>query len=527
MNFSWDFYSKLMIISFSTLQIARWRILPQFMDIFYHILTAWGFIQAGGYSGWDFWQYAPVGRTHIYPPFFHIVLAFLINSGIDKIILIKLFETATPIILLVTLWYFVKKNYSSRLAFFSLLMLSSSSSFYGALLNYLPATMSMIFGFLAFNELFKGHWLRPALLLALCFYTHIGMSWFFALSVILYGLFDKRLARQSFYILICALALSAPVIYKQLTGLKYISITGISNEKYFCEFKPVDYLLACFYFLVLKKKDKRHRLFLAFLLASLIFLPYPYRFINAQGYLPIIFLSAATLDYLCSPRPCAQGRGEKFWNKGVFLKLVPFFSVGYVLLFSPTVIMEKDILKSSKPKYRVAIADSALANLLLSERNQRISSSLVWFPDEYMSLAQVIKQNSDEGDIIYSTLYLAGITVSSMSERPTANGLFPEIAPSEKFDPILAAKIIIVPQDEDMERFNVTVRKYHLKKIGENKLFIVYKNFFKLAKVHPKKAAVPFKTIYLILALLVLLFLFAGKIENFVSSFFIDGLDYT
>ena len=510
MNFSWDFYSKLMIVSFSTLQIARWRILPQFMDIFYHILTAWGFIQAGGYSGWDFWQYAPVGRTHVYPPFFHIVLAFLIKSGISKIILVKFFETATPIILLVTLWYFVKKNYNSRLAFFSLLMLGSSFSFYSSLSNYLPATMSMIFGFLAFNELFNGHCLRSALLLALCFYTHIGMSWFFALSVILYGLFDKRLARQSFYILICALALSAPVIYKQLTGLKYISITGISNEKFFCEFKPVDYLLACFSFLVLKKNDKRHRLFLAFFLSSLIFLPYPYRFINAQGYLPIIFLSATAFDYL----------SEKFWNKGVFLKLVPFFSVCYILLFSPTVIMEKDILKSSKPKYRVAIADSALLNLLLPGSNERISSSLVWLPDEYMSLAQLIKNNSDEGDIIYSTLYLAGISVSSMSERPTANGLFPEIAPSRKFDPFLAAKMIVVPQDEDMERFNLTVRKYHLQKIGENKLFIVYKNFFSNTKIHPKKASVSFKTIYLILALFILLFLFAGRIENFVSILF-------
>lgn len=510
MSFSWDFYSKLMVISFSTLQIARWRILPQFMDIFYHILTAWGFIQAGGYSAWDFWQYAPAGRIHVYPPLFHIVLAFLIKAGASKIILVKLFETATPIIFLVTLWYFVKKNYNSRLAFFSLLMLSSSSSFYSSLSNYLPATISMIFGFLALNGLFNGRYIRPGLLLAICFYTHIGMSWFFALSVILYGLFDKRLARQSFCVLICAMALSAPVLYKQLAGLKYISITGISNEKYFCEFKPVDYLLACFSFLILKKKDKRYWLFLAFLLSSLIFLPYPYRFINAQGYLPVIFLSAITFDYLC----------EKFQNAGAFLKLVPFFLVGYVLLFSPTVIMQKDILQSSKPKHRIAIADSVFANLLLPGRNERISSGLVWFPEEYMSLVKLIKQNSDAGDIVYSTLYLAGITVSSMSERPAANGLFPEIAPSRRFDPFQAAKIIVVPQDEDMERFNFTVRKYRLQKIGENRLFIVYKNFFSNAKIHALKASVSFKTIYLILALFMLLFLFAGRIENFLSIIF-------
>src|SRR3990167_1371545 len=96
-DFSWDFYSKLMILSYCLLQFIRWPLLPQFMDIYYHLLTAWGFIQAGGYSGWDFWQYAPAGRIHIYPPLLHIVLAFFIKSGISKIILVKFLETAAPI----------------------------------------------------------------------------------------------------------------------------------------------------------------------------------------------------------------------------------------------------------------------------------------------------------------------------------------------------------------------------------------------------------------------------------------------
>ena len=88
--FPWDFYSTIIIAMFSLTQIFRWMILPRSMDIYYHLLTAWGFIQSGGYSGWDFWEYAPVGRMHIYPPVFHIVLAFLIKLGMNKIILAKI-----------------------------------------------------------------------------------------------------------------------------------------------------------------------------------------------------------------------------------------------------------------------------------------------------------------------------------------------------------------------------------------------------------------------------------------------------
>lgn len=510
-----------MIIAFSTLQIARWRILPQFMDIFYHILTAWGFIQAGGYSGWDFWQYAPVGRTHIYPPFFHIILAFLIKLGISKIILVKFFETTVPVAFMLTLWYFVRRNYGSRLAFFSMLMLGSSFSFYSSLSNYLPATLAMIFGFLGLNELFKGHFVRPALLLTLCFYTHIGESWFFALSVILYGLLDRRYARASFAIFAFALILSAPMLYKQLTGLRYISISGISNEKYFCEFKTIDYLLASFSFWLLRKKDKKCRLFLAFFLSSLIFLPYPYRFINAQGYLPVIFLSAMALNYLCEPRPRA------LWpppSGGLSAKALFTFLAGYILLFSPTVAMNKALEKGGRIKCKIHLADSTLMNLLLPGRNQRIFSGLMGIPGEYLSLTQLIKQHSEGTDIIYSKLYLIGITAASLSERASANGLFPEIVPSRKFDPFLAAKLIIMPQDENREMLDAIVRNYHLQKLGENKLFIIYKNSLKSpsgdkpAKIQIERASVSFKTISLILAVWALLFIFAGRIEHFLKA---------
>jgi hypothetical protein len=521
MRFSWDLYSKLMIISFSTLQIARWRILPQFMDIFYHILTAWGFIQAGGYSGWDFWQYAPVGRIHIYPPFLHIVLAFLIKSGISKIILVKFLETAAPIAFMLTLWYFVRRNYGSRLAFFCMLMLGSSFSFYSSLSNYLPATLAMIFGFLGLNELFNGHFVRPALLLTLCFYTHIGMSWFFALSVILYGLLDRRYARASFAIFAFALILSAPMLCKQLTGLRYISISGIGNERYFCEFKTIDYLLASFSFWLLRKKALNYRLFLAFFFSSLIFLPYPYRFINAQGYLPVVFLSAMALDYFCVPRPRAPCLTR---SGGLYARALFAFLAGCILLFSPTVAMNKDIEKGGRIKYKIYLADSALANLLLPGRNQRIFSGLIGIPSEYLSLARLIKQNSEGTDIIYSKLYLVGITAASLSERASANGLFPEIAPSRKFDPFLVAKLIIMPQDEDREMLDAIVRNYHLRKLGENKLFIIYNNSLKFplgdeaAKIQTRRASVTFKAISLILAVWALLFIFAGRVEHFLRA---------
>ncbi len=106
----WVYFSWVIIAAFGLLQLLRSVVLPQFMDIYYHLQVAWGFLQSGGYSGWDFWEYAPFGRPHIYPPLFHILLALLMKLRFSAILLAKLFESAAPVLFLAVLRYFIKKN---------------------------------------------------------------------------------------------------------------------------------------------------------------------------------------------------------------------------------------------------------------------------------------------------------------------------------------------------------------------------------------------------------------------------------
>ncbi len=196
-NIPWNFLSKAIIISLLVLQSIRWLILPQFIDIYYHLLTAWGFIQAGGYTGWDFWQFAPAGRPHIYPPLFHLALAGFIKAGISPVILAKLCESLIPVAFLVTLWKFIKNNYGDELAFFVALVFLSSFSFYMSLINHIPATISLILGILSLGQLFKQKLLRASILLALCFYTHIGISWFFAVTFVSWGILSKEFGNKA------------------------------------------------------------------------------------------------------------------------------------------------------------------------------------------------------------------------------------------------------------------------------------------------------------------------------------------
>lgn len=496
-NLNWKLYSQVLLGIFLFIQVLRWSVSPQFIDIYYHLLTAWGFIQSGGYTGWDFWQYAPVGRMHIYPPLFHLILALFIKLGVQKILLIKILEVVLPVVFLCLLYSVIATFYSIRLSFLVLLFIGSSFSFYLSLSNYLPATLAMVFGLLCLERLFRQDTLRGSIFLALCFYTHIGLSYFFALSFILYGIFCKEDRRGFVVSVICAVILSAPVIFKQVAALKFISISGVSNENKFCEFKVVDSLLGIVGLVAVSRMRKRYLLFIGFFLASLIFLAYPYRFFSGQGYLSIVLLSALAVDFLYE-RLTARMPGS-----GRYLLIALIL---YCVFLSPTVVMSQRA-GNNRQTYSVFTFDSVVVNTFSMQHHERISTLLSVFPQkELLSAADIIKAHSKENDIIFSEIYSIGVELASLSGRATANRLFPEIKSAGEFDPIAASKIIILLQDYDPLYFNSLLRKYNLRKIGENRLFVLYENPLCKVSSQLEKASVPYWCIIAIgIGLLILL----------------------
>jgi len=490
----WDFYAVTILVSFSVLQIVHWPLLPLFMDIYYHLHTAWGFIQAGGYSGWDFWQYAPVGRPHIYPPFFHIILAFLLKLGINKIILAKCLEMVMPILFLNTLWFFIRRHFGERLAALVLVMLSSSFSAYLSLINHLPATLALVFGILAIDQLFNGKLWRSALLLALGFYTHIAVSWFFAIALILLALFDARNRKLGFKIVLIALVLSLPILLRQLAVLRFVLSFDL-REKYFCEFKTIDYLLALAGAGICWRLKGKYLLFLSLFLAGFLFLTHPYRFFSAEGFFPIVFLSAVSLNQVYE-----NSKKQKVW-----VRSLPPAIIIFVLLFSPTLLMEKQE-GADRISFKIYTFDSVLVDMLFPEHNKRITSSTLWYPKEYLWAVNLIQQNSTNHEIIYTTLPNVGVALAALSERATANALLPDIAPARLTNPLLAAKIIILLKDDNLDKTLELINKNHLVKIGENKIFMLYLNPVAAANMEVKRAAVPFWIILLIGTAAVFLF---------------------
>lgn len=325
-KFSYDFWAILILIFYAVFQAARWKLFPQHLDIYYHLLTAWGFIKAGGYTTWDFWQHAPIGRPHIYPPLFHIVLAVLMKMGIDKIFLARLFSVTVPVVFIFVLWDFLRKQFSSLLALLALITISSSFTFYVSLSNHIPSTIAMTFGILSIWCVMNKRNFPAIILLMLAFYTHIGASYFFAISLFIYGLLRNNERRDALIVTAAAVILSMPVIIQQYMGIKLISLSAI-KENDFCEFKTIEYILAAIGAVILLRNKGRDRLFLAFFIASFIYIPYIFRLFSAEGYLPIALLSAVALYGMC------ESFSKRAFRYAIYLIIV------FMLIFSPTIAM--------------------------------------------------------------------------------------------------------------------------------------------------------------------------------------------
>jgi len=339
---------------------------------------------------------------------------------------------------------------------------------------------------------------RSILLFTLCFYTHIGTSWFLLLSLFAFSLAESRTRKAGLIVSLATLALFSPIFIQQLCNIKSISISPL-YEKYFCEYKMLDYLLAALGFVLVLRKKKKYILFAAFFIISFIYINYPNRFFSSEGYLAISLLTAVSLDSLWE-----NCRGRKL------VKALGIFSIAFMLIISPTFVAGQNSI--GLPEYNLFIFDSAVMNMVFPEANKRMVCMTLWFKDYYGYAAEIIRENSSQGDIVYSTNQFIGACLASISERATANGLLPEVFSPRGRDSFADSKIIVMLKDDSPERAKAIVKNYRLILIGKSEIFDIYKNPFAKEKMRVKKAIVPFGLILGIFILWAIAFLTAkGK----------------
>ncbi len=504
---NWGCATTLLIFFIALLSLFNWQRLPFFLDIYYHLNVMRGFDTAGGIVTHDFWELAPIGYAHLYPPLFHILLLIPYKLGLNLLFIARLFSAISFILTLTALYFTVNCLYSKRLAFFVTMAASIPYTLFLKASITVPANLALIFILLAFLAMEKERRLAASLFLSASFYSHLGLPWMGVLTFLIYGLLNKAMIKSILHLLSLAFLFSSPMLFRILTNLdKFESVLGLKvGESSLVEFYPLLYLFALIGLLKLKaqKIGGRSLFFIALFIGLLpMTIKYRFRLISAEGLLPIVFFAGMGLER------CYGFLKEFLKSKKIRPALAGLYLCFFFILinfFCPTIsIYQTAITPHQKEGLRVYLRDSTIANLIPLYKIHFRPLEVCLYNKEISKILEIINDNTKEGDIIYSNYtYFAGL-FSAFSGRANSLRSFYEVkAPPYLTNKIRAAKMMIWLKDPMAGSNGVLktyIDKYKFKKITETDLAIILLNQ-SAPKSKPVKPVVSTRLAFLLLSL--------------------------
>jgi len=469
----WGILTFLLISFFAAVSFFNWHKFPFFLDIYYHINVMRGFDTAGGIVDHAFWELAPTGNIHLYPPLFPLLLLIPYKLGFDIISIARFFSIFSFLSLLSALAFVTNRLFSPKTGFFVAAAAIIPYTFFLKLTITVPVSICLVFILLAFYALEKKRQIACPMLIACAFYTHLGIPWLGVLAFVIYGSIKKTVFRRVVKAVIFSLLLAAPVILHTL-----INIHGIENplgikvaENDLFEFYPLVYLFAALGLVKLRGigSENRGLFFVALLLGLLpMAFKYRYRFLSGEGLLPVVFFAGLGLE-------CAYDLLKKFLsgkNAGERLALFYFISLFAIInVFSPTISSYTTPAEVRK-ETDFFFMDSTLDNLLPDYKRHLRPLEINLVDAEAMEWIGVIEKNTARDDIICSNWAYVGGMLSAMTGRPNAAQLFYEIKrPSASVNEFSSSKLAVwlreIDGNYDMAALRIAATKYKFRSIAE------------------------------------------------------------
>lgn len=172
--------------------VLNWSFLPTAeLDTPYHLLMGKMFADYDTIMLWDYYEYAPTGRPHLYPPLEHILLWLLHDTtGVDWWELgrfISLIQYPLPMVLV---WFFCKKLFNPVIGLASVVFLSVSSEFWFWQVSVAPTALIVSLYPLFLYCFYRKKVIASIALLTAFLYLHLGLPYVVILSIFIFSLFS-------------------------------------------------------------------------------------------------------------------------------------------------------------------------------------------------------------------------------------------------------------------------------------------------------------------------------------------------
>ncbi len=417
----YDVASIIIIFIFIILTIYRRSIFPIFVDMYYHLAVMLSFDYAGGIVLHDFLQYSPFGRPHIYPPFLHLLMLIPYKMGCSVLNIGKFFSAVLYPMTLLTLWFVVRELFSRKAAFFSLLFIISSWTFYESTAIVTASALSIVLSFWAYYFVYKRRFIAATIMLTFSLYSHLSMPHLLVMPLIIWAIFDAVYRRKIIYAVLVSYLLYTPWALHIFLNREHF------HTLHFSASYSVDVVLLLFALVgayvslsSMRFKGKHYILPFAILVGMMpILFSYTQRF-WFHSKIPLAVLAGLALSHLSIYL--------KNRSKNAFPVLaVSTLAITYLLLFhnvvytSPQQHQPNEMIDGG-----INVKDTTLEWLL--DSSSRMRPNLI--SPHTLQLMETIIATTSSDDIIAVKNGPFGCMITTFTGRATTNGMFNEIQPN-------------------------------------------------------------------------------------------------
>ncbi|MBU7036577.1 MAG: hypothetical protein HXS52_01495 [Theionarchaea archaeon] len=482
----YDLLSAGIIGAICVLLVARWDLYPVFVDIYYHASVAVSFEKAGGIVLWDFWEFAPLGRPHLYPPLLHVIMMLFSEvsniATVSRITSFIMFPAS-----LGTLWWFSREIYSPRTAFYSVLVLSSCYEYFNLQSVTSAAGLVLVAVPLLFYWFDRGKYLAAVVVLAGCLYTHISMAPIVVCALLLYSVVSKK-ALAGIKVAGGSLILYIPWLLHIVTNLSSLSANSPSSRVLVL---VAPWLLGVLGSVICIKKRGEFLIPVCILVCMApIAMSYAGRF-TGHALLPLSMLSGIFLSHLeglVSPgkrsflvvasllvltlvAPTVGMMGGRDLNRGIGGAGTVDSGIPRGESAPRLSIQEGRPPVDQRPQSRITLRIPSLFLILL-----KLPSDSYLNP-ENLAMVQIIEKNSREDEIVFIPSGMMGCLVTAATGRPQTLGMWQEVSSDYEPDP-KSASVFVLPRGRQAPS--------QLIKIGETEKWELYRAPTKKTGVIPR-----------------------------------------
>lgn len=485
-----DYVSIIYIVLNFILMMFNWDKILKCWDTPYHLLMGKMYSDFKTITVWDYYEYAPVGRPQLYPPFLHILIWFIHDiTFLDYISIGRLIVILQYPLSLFSIWFTMKSLFGSREAFFSTIFLSLNIPFFSWMSTVAPtALLSIIYPLLALY-FYKKNIFLSTMMLTISLYSHLGIPYIFILSIVIFTLLAWIGGKKYFKELGLTLGLSAllftPWIYRLYVFRDWIKFERAMPKPLQFVLPEVNLILLPLLIvgvaisIIKMRRDIKYSLLLAGFIGFIpIFHTYQLRYylhspivnsmVEAVGFSTIIF----------------------FFKKWVSKKKLSIIAILICLLLTiiPQPIISFHMFRPPPRRGSISLTPTPLLINIYSlgkpvKPEGSIFEDLFNYRQSYL-VAEWIRENVDEDEIIHVPRGMMADFITLTTGRLTDGGMYGEVRSEEMLREIIMHRKsgIFVFEENIFRRYISRSPRIYFEVLAVFRPFIIVRIYPKVVK---------------------------------------------